>query len=184
MHLWKPQKEAQDPHILTLGRTVRIDNSPPLEPQAQEQELNPEPGFSQAARPMDCRTACSRFSGVKPLQADTEDNGLSSDTNQVKEIIALSEASIMTPNGGNQATTISFMSLKSSPATNQEPTQGRGTGLQPGPMTTMLEQNNQVAKLGVTTNESTPRPSAILLPLDPSPQFPWPCLSQCPDDPP
>ncbi|KAJ9055612.1 hypothetical protein DSO57_1002085 [Entomophthora muscae] len=89
----------------------------------------------------------------------------------------------MTPNGGNQATTISFMSLKSSPATNQEPTQGRGTGLQPGPMTTMLEQDNQVAKLGVMTNERTPRPSAILLPLDPSPRFPQPCLSQCPNEP-
>ncbi|KAJ9048670.1 hypothetical protein DSO57_1032551 [Entomophthora muscae] len=60
------------------------------------------------------------------------------------------------------------MSLKSKPVTNQEPTQGRGTSLQPGPMTTTLEQDNQVAKLGVLTNERTPGPSAILLPLDPS----------------
>ncbi|KAJ9077447.1 hypothetical protein DSO57_1016751 [Entomophthora muscae] len=163
---------------------VRIDNSPPLEPQAQEQESNPEPGFPQAARPMDRRTARPYFSGVEPLQADTEDDGLSSETDQAKEIIALSGVPITTPNGGNQATTISFMSLKSTPATNQEPTQGRGTGLQPSPMTTTLEQDNQVSKLGVSTNERTPRLSAILLPLDPSTQFPRPCLSQCPDDPP
>ncbi|KAJ9052643.1 hypothetical protein DSO57_1032255 [Entomophthora muscae] len=169
---------------LGVNRCVRIDNSPPLEPQAQERESNLEPGFPRAARPMDCRTAHLHFSGVEPLQADAEDDGPSSETDQAKEIIALSGVPITTPNGGNQATTISFMILKSTPATNQEPTQGRGTGLQPGPMTTTLEQDNQVSKLGVSTNERTPRPSAIFLPLDPSTQFPWPCLSQCPDDPP
>ncbi|KAJ9066358.1 hypothetical protein DSO57_1010312 [Entomophthora muscae] len=166
------------------GDDVRIDNSPPLEPQAQERELNPEPGFPQAAGPMDCGTACLHFSGVKPPRADAEDDGPSSETDQAKEIIALSGVPITTPNGGNQATTISFMSLKSTPATNQEPTQGRGTSLQPGPMTTTLEQDNQVAKLGASTNERTPGPRAVLLPLDPSTQFPRPCLSQCPDDPP
>ncbi|KAJ9084495.1 hypothetical protein DSO57_1023815 [Entomophthora muscae] len=161
----------------------KIDNSP-LEPQAQEQESNLEPGFPPAARPMDCGTACLSFSGVKPPQADAEDDGQTSETYQAKEIIALSGVPITTPNGVNQATTISFMSLKSTPATNQEPTQGRGIGPQPGPMTTTLEQDNQVAKLGASTNERTPRLSAILLPLDPSTQFPWPCLSKCPDDPP
>ncbi|KAJ9066230.1 hypothetical protein DSO57_1011559 [Entomophthora muscae] len=154
---------------------VRIDNSPPLEPQAQEWELNLEPGFPWATGAMDRGTARLHFSGVKPLQADAENDGLFSDTNQVKEIIALSEAPIMTPNGGTKATTISFMSLKSTPATNQEPTQGKGTSLQPGPMTTTLEQDNQVAKLGASTNERTPRPSVILLPLDPiPPTLPFP----------
>ncbi|KAJ9081844.1 hypothetical protein DSO57_1010518 [Entomophthora muscae] len=133
--------------LLQIFGAVRIDNSPPLEPQAQEQELNPKPGFPWAAGPMDCRTACRHFSGVKPPQAEAEDDGPSSETDQAKEIIALSGVPIMTPNGGAQATTISFMSLKSTPATNQEPTQGRGTSLQPGPMTTTLEQDNQVAKL-------------------------------------
>ncbi|KAJ9049211.1 hypothetical protein DSO57_1027059 [Entomophthora muscae] len=126
---------------------VRIDNSPPLELQAQERESNLEPGFPQASGPMNCGTAYPHFSGVEPPQADTEDDGPPSETDQAKEIIALSGVPITTPNGGNQATTISFMSLKSKPATNQEPTQGRGTGLQPGPMTTTLEQDNQVAKL-------------------------------------
>ncbi|KAJ9060803.1 hypothetical protein DSO57_1026851, partial [Entomophthora muscae] len=124
--------------LVQTNLTVRIDNSPPLEPQAQERELNPEPGFPRAARPMDCGTTCPHFSGVEPPQADAEDDGPSSETDQAKEIIALSGVPITTPNGGNQATTISFMSLKSTPATNQEPTQGRGTGPQPGPMTTTL----------------------------------------------
>ncbi|KAJ9072911.1 hypothetical protein DSO57_1022240 [Entomophthora muscae] len=164
------------------GDDVRIDNFSPLELQAQERESNPEPGFPQAAGPEDRKTNRSHFSGIEPLQADVEEDNPPRKVDQAEEIIALSGMQITTPNGGNQATTISFMSLKSSPATNQEPTQGRGTGLQPGPMTTTLEQDNQVAKLGVTTNERTPGPSTILLPLDPSPQFPWPCLSQCPDD--
>ncbi|KAJ9060324.1 hypothetical protein DSO57_1031923 [Entomophthora muscae] len=161
---------------------IRIDNFPPLELQAQERESNLEPGFPRAAGPEDCKTNRPHFSGIKPLQADVEEDDPLRKVDQAKEIIALSGMPITTPNGGNQATTISFMSLKSSPATNQEPTQGRGTGPQPGPMTTTLEQDNQVAKLGVTTNERTPGLSTILLPLDPSPQFPWPCLSQCPDD--
>ncbi|KAJ9082849.1 M-phase phosphoprotein 8 [Entomophthora muscae] len=159
------------------GDDVRIDNSSPLEPPAQEQDLNPELGSPQAAGPMDLRTARLHFSGIKPLQADAEDDGPCSETDHTKEIIAPSGMPITAPNEGAKAATISFMSLKSAPATNQEPTQGRGTGLQSGPMTTTLEQDNQVAKLGVLTNERTPRPSTILLPLDPSTQLPQPCLS-------
>ncbi|KAJ9074158.1 hypothetical protein DSO57_1009237 [Entomophthora muscae] len=162
---------------------VRIDNSSPLEPQAQEQESNPEPGSPWAARPMDCRTAHPHFSGIKPPQSDAEDDGPRSETDHAKEIISPSGMPITVPNGGAKAATISFMSLKSTPATNQDPTQGRGTGPQPNPMTTTLEQDNQVAKLGVSTNERTPGPSTILLPLEPSTQFPWSCLSQCPDYP-
>ncbi|KAJ9067813.1 hypothetical protein DSO57_1035363 [Entomophthora muscae] len=101
---------------------VRIDNFSPLELQAQERELNPEPGFPWAAGPEDCETNCPHFSGIEPLQADVEEDGPPRKVDQAKEIIALSGMPITTPNGGNQATTISFMSLKSSPATNQEPT--------------------------------------------------------------
>ncbi|KAJ9075788.1 hypothetical protein DSO57_1032314 [Entomophthora muscae] len=100
------------------GNDVRIDNSPPLEPQAQERELNLELGIPWAAGPMNCGTACPHFSGVKPPQADAEDDGPSSETDQAEEIIALSRVPITTPNGGNQETTISFMSLKSTSATN------------------------------------------------------------------
>ncbi|KAJ9077830.1 M-phase phosphoprotein 8 [Entomophthora muscae] len=39
------------------GDGVRIDNSSSLETQAQEQELNPHPGFLWAARPVDCPPA-------------------------------------------------------------------------------------------------------------------------------
>ncbi|KAJ9064708.1 hypothetical protein DSO57_1027576 [Entomophthora muscae] len=130
----------------------------------------PKPGLWTVRPP-----ARPHFSGFEPLRADVEEDDLPRKVDQTKGITALSEVPITTPNGGDQAT-ISFMSLKSSPATNQEPTRGRGTGLQPGLMTSMLEQDNQVAKLGATTNERTPRPSAILLPLDPSPQFPGPAL--------
>ncbi|KAJ9083932.1 hypothetical protein DSO57_1029492 [Entomophthora muscae] len=161
-----------------------IDNSSSLETQAWEQGSNPKPGFLWAAGPVDCGTAHPRFSGIKPPQVDTKNVGPCSEKNQTKEVIAPNGRLITAPNGGTDLATISFMNLNSTPTTNQEPTQGRGTGLQPGPMTTTLEQDNQVAKLGVTTNERTPGLSAILLPLDPSPQFPRPCLSQCPDDPP
>ncbi|KAJ9073432.1 hypothetical protein DSO57_1016483 [Entomophthora muscae] len=155
---------------------VRIDYSLPLEPQAQERESNPEPGSPQAAGPMDCRTAHLHFSGIEPLQSDVKNDGPCSETDQAEEIIAPSGMPITAPNGGTKATTISFMSLKSTPATNQEPTQERGTGLQPGPMTTTLEQDNQVAKSRFLTNEITPRPSAIFLPLDPVPNSPGPAF--------
>ncbi|KAJ9061444.1 hypothetical protein DSO57_1020657 [Entomophthora muscae] len=59
---------------------VRIDNSPPLETQAQERESNLELEFPRAARPMDHGTACPHFSGVKPPQADAEDDGPPSET--------------------------------------------------------------------------------------------------------
>ncbi|KAJ9050232.1 hypothetical protein DSO57_1016376, partial [Entomophthora muscae] len=160
---------------LYFVRNVRIDNSPPLEPQAQGQESIPEPGFPQAAGPVDRETACLHFSGFEPPQADVEEDDPPRKVYQANESTALSELPIMAPNGGDPAT-IGLMSLKSSPATNQELTQGRGTSLQLGPMTSMLKQDNKVAKLGATTNERTPGPSAILLPLDPSPQFPSPAL--------
>ncbi|KAJ9057464.1 hypothetical protein DSO57_1022412 [Entomophthora muscae] len=54
--------------------TFRTDNFSPLEPQAQEQESNPEPGSPWAARPEDCETACPHFSGIKPPQADVEED--------------------------------------------------------------------------------------------------------------
>ncbi|KAJ9075540.1 hypothetical protein DSO57_1035185 [Entomophthora muscae] len=47
-------------------------------------------------------------------------------------------------------------------------------------MTTTLEQDNQVANLRSLTNERTPGPGAILLPLNQNPQA---RLSLCPDEP-
>ncbi|KAJ9068249.1 hypothetical protein DSO57_1030543 [Entomophthora muscae] len=125
---------------------VRIDNSSSLETQAKEQGSNPEPGFLWASGPVNRGTACLRFSGIEPPQADT------------KRIDPCT--------------------------TNQEQTQERGTGLWPGPMTSTPEQDNQAAKLRFLTNGRTPRPGAILPPLDPSTQFPWPWPSQCLDGPP
>ncbi|KAJ9074114.1 hypothetical protein DSO57_1009441 [Entomophthora muscae] len=166
------------------GLLVRIDNSSFLETWAQEQELNPSPGSPRAARPVDRRTALPRFSGISPLQADTKNVGPCNEKGQTKEIISLNGRLITAPNGGTEAATISFMNLKSTLVANQELSQERGLGLRPNPMTMTLKQYNQVAKLRFLTNERTPGPSAIFLPLDPSTQFPRACLSQCPDEPP
>ncbi|KAJ9051373.1 hypothetical protein DSO57_1005081 [Entomophthora muscae] len=166
------------------SQLFRIDNYSSLETQAQEQESNPDPGSPWAARPVDCRTACPRFSGIEPPQADTKNVGPCSETGQNKEIIAPNGRLIPAPNRGTEAATISFMNLKSTPLANQEPSPERGTAPQPNLMTTTLKQVNQVANLIFLTNERTPRPSAVLLPLDLSTQSPWACLSQCPDEPP
>ncbi|KAJ9084051.1 hypothetical protein DSO57_1028254 [Entomophthora muscae] len=163
---------------------VRIDNSSSLETQAREQELNPDPGFLQDAGPVDRRTTRPRFFGIESPQADTENVDPCSKKSQTKEIIAPNGRLITAPNGGTDLATISFMNLKSTPVANQEPSPGRGMGPQPDPMTTTLKQANQVANLRFLTNERTPGPSAILLPLDPSTQSPQACLSQCPDKPP
>ncbi|KAJ9075184.1 hypothetical protein DSO57_1038514 [Entomophthora muscae] len=177
------QKPLTFAHILNQATSQEMSGFTisPSGTSGPERELNPESGFPQAAGPEDCETNCPHFSGIEPLQADVEEDNLPRKADQAKDSTALSEVPITTPNGGDPAT-IGLMSLKSSPATNQEPTQGRGTGLQLGPMTSMLKQDNQVAKLGAATNERTPGPSAILLPLDPSPQFPGPALHKCPDD--
>ncbi|KAJ9063690.1 hypothetical protein DSO57_1038286, partial [Entomophthora muscae] len=150
---------------------------------SQEQESNPEPGFLWAARPVDCGTAHLRLSGIEPLQADTEHIDLCSKKRQTKEIITPNGGLITAPNGGTDLATISFINLKSTPATNQESTQERGTGPQPSPMTLTLKQDDQAAKLRFLTNERTPGPSAILPSLDPRTQFLQACLSQCPDEP-
>ncbi|KAJ9061709.1 hypothetical protein DSO57_1017961 [Entomophthora muscae] len=65
-----------------------------------------------------------------------------------------------------------MLAQMSTSATNQELTQERGTGPQPSPMTTTLEQDNQVANLRFLINERTPGPSAILPPLKPCTQIP------------
>ncbi|KAJ9074576.1 hypothetical protein DSO57_1005026 [Entomophthora muscae] len=49
-------EEAKIKEVLKRA-LIRIDNSPPLETQAQEQESNPDPGSPRAAGPMDRRTA-------------------------------------------------------------------------------------------------------------------------------
>ncbi|KAJ9062317.1 hypothetical protein DSO57_1012108 [Entomophthora muscae] len=171
-------------HTCYLSRYVRIDNSSSLELQAWEQESNPNPGPPRAARPVDRRTARPCFYGIELPQADIKNFDPCSKTCQIKEIIAPNGRLITALNGGTDLATISFMNLKAILATNQEPTQERGIGPQPGPMTTTLKQYNQVAKSRFLTNERTPWARSILLLLDLSTQFPQPCPSQCPDEPP
>ncbi|KAJ9056504.1 hypothetical protein DSO57_1032450 [Entomophthora muscae] len=175
--------DADLTHEWKITTSVSIDNSSSLETQAREQELNPDPGFLQAAGPVDRRTTHPRFFGIESPQADTKNVDPCSKKSQTKEIIAPNERLITAPNKGTDLATISFMNLKSTPVTNQEPSPGKGTGLQPNLMTTTLKQANQVANLRFLTNERTPGPSAILLPLDLSTQSPQACLSQFPDKP-
>ncbi|KAJ9088133.1 hypothetical protein DSO57_1026163 [Entomophthora muscae] len=116
------------------------------------------------------------FFGIKPLQAEAPVNSQSQNTNISPTIVAPKEEPFELPNEGRDGAYVRFMSLKSSQATNQEPTQERGLGLRPSPLTITLKQDNQVAKLRILTNEKTPGPSAILLLSDPSTQFPGPAF--------
>ncbi|KAJ9071787.1 M-phase phosphoprotein 8 [Entomophthora muscae] len=111
------------------GDGVRIDNYFSLETQAREQKLNPKPGFLWAAKPVDHRITHLRFSGIEPPQADIKRIDPCSKKRQTKEIIAPNGGLITAPNGGTDLETISFSNSKYTPATNQEPTQERGTGL-------------------------------------------------------
>ncbi|KAJ9066233.1 hypothetical protein DSO57_1011562 [Entomophthora muscae] len=181
LYLNKKNQKEGDPG--EEGDDVKIDNSSPLETQAWEQDSNPGPGSLQAAGPMDCWAAHLCFLGIKPLQAEAPVNSQSQNTDISLTIVAPKEEPFKLPNEGRDGAYVSFMSLKSSQTTNQEPTQERGMGLWPGPMTMMLKQDNQVAKSRLLTNERTLRPSAILLLSDPSTQFPRPSFLQCPDEP-
>ncbi|KAJ9071850.1 hypothetical protein DSO57_1033065 [Entomophthora muscae] len=154
-----------------------IENSSSLETRAQEQVLNPKLEFLWAAGPVNCGTAHLRFSGIEPPQADTEHIDPCSKKRQNKEIIAPNGVLITTPNEGTDLATISFMNLKSMPATNQEQTQERDTGPRPGPMTSTPEQDNQAAKLRFLTNGRTPKLGSICclwtqVPSSPGPGLP------------
>ncbi|KAJ9069482.1 hypothetical protein DSO57_1018122 [Entomophthora muscae] len=114
--------------LLYFRQCVRIDDCSSLETWAWELESNPEPKSLWAAWPVDHRTACLRFSEIKPPQADTKHIDPCGRKSQTKEIIAPNRGLITAPNGGTDLATISFMNLKSTPATNQEQTQERGMG--------------------------------------------------------
>ncbi|KAJ9089341.1 hypothetical protein DSO57_1013923 [Entomophthora muscae] len=135
---------------------VRIDNSSSLETWAQEQDSSPDPRFPWAT--------CLCSPEVEPPQADTKNVGPYGKTGQTKGINPPNGGLIKAPNGGTKMATISFMNLKSKLVANQELSLEGGTGLQPDPMTTTLEQDNQVANLRFLINERTPGPSAILPP--------------------
>ncbi|KAJ9081620.1 hypothetical protein DSO57_1012736 [Entomophthora muscae] len=154
-----------------------IENFLPLETQAKGQDLNPDPESPQAAGPEDQGAACLHFPGVEPLQAEAMNNYPNGKASQTKGTIAPNEGIIKTPNRGNKIPIISFMSLKSTLVANQEPSLEEDMGLWPNPMTTTLEQDNQVANLRFLTNEKTSVLGAIFLPLNPSAQISWPHIS-------
>ncbi|KAJ9056686.1 hypothetical protein DSO57_1030402 [Entomophthora muscae] len=111
------------------------------------------------------------FLEFKPLQADTKNAGPNGKASQTKEISAPNGGPIKAPNRRSKILAISFMSLKSTLVANQEPSPEGGMSLWPDPITTTLEQDNQVANLRFLTNEKTPGLSAILPPLNPSTQI-------------
>ncbi|KAJ9083124.1 hypothetical protein DSO57_1037878 [Entomophthora muscae] len=90
---------------------VRIDNSLTLETWAKGQDLNPEPKYPQAAGPGNQEAACPCFPGVKPQQAEANNDGPNGEASQTNGIIAPNGGVIKAPNGGNRIPTISFMSL-------------------------------------------------------------------------
>ncbi|KAJ9063898.1 hypothetical protein DSO57_1036191 [Entomophthora muscae] len=111
-----------------IGLFVRIVNSFPLETWAQGQDLNPDPESLWATGPKNWGAACLRFPGVGPLQAEAKNDGPNNEASQTKGIIAPNKGSIKEPNGGNKILTTSFMSLKATPAANQELPPGEGMG--------------------------------------------------------
>ncbi|KAJ9068276.1 hypothetical protein DSO57_1030360 [Entomophthora muscae] len=119
--------QLQDHNYLYLRRcqmpvipTVRIDTSSLLETRAQEQKSNPDPGSLWAAGLVDRRTACLRFSEIESPQTDVEKVDPCGKKSQNKEIITPNGGLITAPNRGTDLATISFINLKSTPATNQE----------------------------------------------------------------
>ncbi|KAJ9072781.1 hypothetical protein DSO57_1023604 [Entomophthora muscae] len=94
-----------------LKGSVKIDNSSPLETQAQERDLNPDPGLPRAAH--------LRFSGIEPLQAEAPAKPQSQNTSTSSTMVAPKEEPLKLPNGGRDSAYVNFMSLKFSQVTNQ-----------------------------------------------------------------
>ncbi|KAJ9089896.1 hypothetical protein DSO57_1008297 [Entomophthora muscae] len=115
------------------GDNVKIDKFSPLETQAQEQDLNPDPGSPRAAGPVDRGTACLCFFGIKPLQAEAPAKPQSQNTSTSSTMVAPKEEPLKLPNGGRDDAYVNFMSLKASQVTNQEQPrkEARAGGLTP-----------------------------------------------------
>ncbi|KAJ9086131.1 hypothetical protein DSO57_1007246 [Entomophthora muscae] len=110
-------------YITVLGlykQGVRINN-PPLENQAQKQDLNPNPDHLQAACPEDQRASHLHFSGFELLQAEVQIKSQSENTNMDVRAVTFKEELVSLPNRGKESLSVNFMNLKSSHITNQVP---------------------------------------------------------------
>ncbi|KAJ9077973.1 hypothetical protein DSO57_1011508 [Entomophthora muscae] len=136
---------SKEPDLNWHCKGVRIDISFTLETWDQGQDSTPDPGFLQTSSSIDQGTACPRFPEIETPQAEAKNDGLNGKESQTKGINAPNGGLIKAPIGGNKISTIRFMSLNSTLVANQEPSPEEGTGPQPNPMTTTLEQDNQVA---------------------------------------
>ncbi|KAJ9087351.1 hypothetical protein DSO57_1034248 [Entomophthora muscae] len=121
---------------------LSIDNSFPLETQAQEWDSNPDPGFLQAASPMDQGPACPRFPETEPLQAEAPAKSQSQNISAGLTIMMPKEELLKLPNEGRESSSVNFMNLKSSCVTNQIQLPKENTGFRPNPVTTAQNQEN------------------------------------------
>ncbi|KAJ9060028.1 hypothetical protein DSO57_1035223 [Entomophthora muscae] len=126
------------------------------ETRAQGWDLNPEPLFLQAAGPMDQGPACPCFFGIEPPQAEAPANFQSQNTCTSSTMVAPKEEPLKLPNGSRDGAYVKFMSMKSSQVTNQTLLPKINPGFGPNPVTTAKNQENQVTKLNILTNERTP----------------------------
>ncbi|KAJ9082234.1 hypothetical protein DSO57_1006340 [Entomophthora muscae] len=140
----------------TTNIIVRIENSLPLENQAQEQNLNPEPKIPQAAGPVDPRTAHPRFLETKPPpQAEAPAKSQSQNTSTGQTTGMPKEEPLKLPNGGRGISSVNFINLKSSQVANQAQLPPETMGFRPNPVTSAKNQEDQVTNLEVPTNERT-----------------------------
>ncbi|KAJ9086117.1 hypothetical protein DSO57_1007520 [Entomophthora muscae] len=120
-----------------------------------------------------CGLAACILLRLNPPQAEAKDNFPKGKASQTKEIITSNVGAIKTPNGDDKIPTVCFIGLNTTLVANQDVSPEVSTGPWPNLMTTAQEQENQVTNLGFLTNERTPGPGAILLPLNPSILITW-----------
>ncbi|KAJ9054528.1 hypothetical protein DSO57_1013401 [Entomophthora muscae] len=131
---------------------VRIDNSLPLETQAQGRDSNSEPEFLWATGPIDQEPAHPRFAEVELLQAKTPAKSQNQNTSTGSTMVVPKEEPLKLPNGDRKVASMNFMNLKYSWVTNQIQLPKENPGFGPNPVTTA---KNQVTNLDVLTNENT-----------------------------
>ncbi|KAJ9078003.1 hypothetical protein DSO57_1011291 [Entomophthora muscae] len=133
---------------LKVNGTVRIDNSLPLETWAQGQDSTPEPGFLQAAGPMDREPVCPCFAEVKLPQAKAPAKSQSQNTSAGSTMVMPEEEPLKLPNGGREGASVNFMNLKSSWVTNQIQLPKENPGFGPNPVTTAQNQETSSDQFG------------------------------------
>ncbi|KAJ9088050.1 hypothetical protein DSO57_1026976 [Entomophthora muscae] len=127
-----PLGKGQSPNSMHTV-IVRIDNSFPLETWAQEWDSTPDPGFLQAANPMDQGPARPRFPETEPLQAEAPAKSQIQNTSKGWTMVVPKKEFLKFPNEGRESSSVNFMNLKPSQVTNQIQLPKENTGFRPDP---------------------------------------------------